>query len=201
MEKRSATLRLSEDGTLEGDVRIEYTGHLGETRKEHNDEDSPEQREQTLRDMIKARMSTAEVSNIRVENVTDKEKPFTYAYHVRVPGYAQRTGKRLFLQPAFFQRGVDSLFSTSERRFHVYFHYPWSEEDTVSIELPAGYALESQDAPRALQVPKIGYYDVKVGVTQDKKVIEYKRTFRFCEGDRLLFRPRLTRSLKKFSTL
>jgi hypothetical protein len=46
-------------------------------------------------------MSTAELSDIRIENVTDPVKPFVYAYHVRVPGYAQRTGKRLFLQPAF----------------------------------------------------------------------------------------------------
>ena len=30
---------------------------------------------------------------------------------LRVPGYAQRTGKRLFLQPALFQHGVAPLFS------------------------------------------------------------------------------------------
>jgi hypothetical protein len=27
LEKRTAKLRLSDDGTLEGDVRVEYTGH------------------------------------------------------------------------------------------------------------------------------------------------------------------------------
>ena len=58
--------------------------------------------------MIKAQMSTAELSDIRIENVTDPVKPFIYAFHVKVPGYAQRTGKRLFLQPAFFQRGLQS---------------------------------------------------------------------------------------------
>ncbi|HYG10692.1 MAG TPA: DUF3857 domain-containing protein, partial [Pyrinomonadaceae bacterium] len=85
LEKRTARLKLDSEGTLEGDVRIEYTGHLGKDRKEYNDDDSPAQREETLRSLIKAKMSTAEVSDVKVENVTDPVKPFVYAYHVRVP--------------------------------------------------------------------------------------------------------------------
>ena len=133
LEKRTATLRLLDDGTLEGDVRIEYTGHLAFDKKEYNDDDSPAQREETLRDSIKKRMSTAELSEIKIENVTDVVKPFVYTYHVRVPGYAQRTGKRLFLQPGFFTHGTGPLFSTSDRKYPIYFHYPWSETDNNRI--------------------------------------------------------------------
>lgn len=121
-EKRTAKLKLLEDGTLEGDVRIEYTGHLAVEKKSANDEDSPSEREQSLSDMVKSRMSTAELSGIKIENVTDPAKPFVYQYHVRIPGYAQRTGKRLFLQPAFFQRGAGPLFPTSSRFYPIDFH-------------------------------------------------------------------------------
>ena len=69
-------MQLLEDGTLEGDVTIEYTGHLAFDRKEYDDDDSPAQREETLRDAVKGRMSTAEVSNIKIENVTDPIKPY-----------------------------------------------------------------------------------------------------------------------------
>jgi hypothetical protein len=131
--KRKATLTLSEDGTLEGDAHIEYYGHMGVERKEWDDDDSPAQREETLRESIKNRISTAELTNIKIENVTDPIKPYTYSYHVRVPGYAQRTGKRLFLEPAFFQHGLAPLFSSSGRKFDVYFNFPWSEEDEVTI--------------------------------------------------------------------
>src|SRR6267143_5472107 len=123
VEKRSGKFRLLEDGTLEGDVRIEFTGHLDFDQKEYNDDDSPTQREETLRDRVKARMSTAELSDIHIENVTDPLKPFVYAYHVRVPGYAQRTGKRLFLQPAYFEHGQTELFPASGRRQSIYFHF------------------------------------------------------------------------------
>jgi hypothetical protein len=127
-------------------------------------------------------MSTAEVSNISVENVTDPVKPFVYAYHIRVPGYAQRTGKRLFLQPAFFQHGASQLFPTSQRYNHVYFHYPWSEQDEVEIDLPAGFALDNADAPMGINAGEISRYDIKLGITSDNRTLIYKRTFFFGGG-------------------
>ena len=150
-EKSKADLKLSEDGTLEGDVVIEYTGHLGAAKKESNDDDSPVQREETLKEMFKGRMSTAEITNVQIENVTDPDKPFTFRFHIRVPGYGQRTGKRLFFQPAFFQKGIDPLFTTNQRKHRVYFHYPWSEADEVEIQLPAGYDLESPEGRPAIR--------------------------------------------------
>jgi len=189
LEKRTAKLKLDEEGTLEGNVRIEYTGHLGKDRKEYNDDDSPAQREETLRNALKARMSTAEVSDIRVENVTDPVKPFVYAYHIRVPGYAQRTGKRLFLQPAFFQRGAGQVFQTSQRQNSVYFHYPWSEQDEVEIDLPARFALDNADAPMGINAGEVSKYDIKIGVTKDGRTLIYNRAFFFGGGKTSLLFP------------
>ena len=179
VQKRTATLKLSEDGALEGDVRIEYTGHLAVEKKGQNDDDSPAQREQTLRDSIKERMSTAELSNIRIENVTDADKPFVYAFHVRVPGYAQRTGKRLFLQPAFFQKGIGAMFPASTRKLAIYFHYAWKEEDTITIELPSGFALDNADTPAPLKAGDVADYKVWIGVTAKGDELQFKRTFSF----------------------
>jgi hypothetical protein len=181
-QKRTAKLRLSEDGTLEGDVRVEYTGHFAVERKEWNDDDSATEREQTLRDEIKGQLSTAELSDIKIENITDPAKPFIYSFHIRVPGYAQRTGKRLFLQPAFFQYGRGPLFSTSGRMHPIYFHFPWSEEDEVNIELPAGFALDNPDAPAPFGAKDLSQYDVKLLLTKDQRVLIYKRNFFFGGG-------------------
>ena len=186
-EKRTAKLRVSEDGTLEGDVTVEYTGHFAVEKKRANDQDSPAKREENLRDEIKAQMSTAEVSAVRIENVTDPVKPFVCTYHVRVPGYAQRTGKRLFLQPAFFEHGIGPLFVTSERRYPIYFHYPWSEEDNVAIDLPQGYALDNADAPASFSAGPISQYQPKISVTSDGKTLLYQRTFFFGGGGNILF--------------
>jgi hypothetical protein len=190
-EKRTGKFRLLDDGTLEGDVRIEYTGHLASEKKEYNDDDSATQREETLRNKLKAQMSTAEVSEIKIENITDPVKPFIYSFHVRVPGYAQRTGKRLFLQPAFFQHGIEPIFPTSSRTHAIYFHYPWSEEDEVTIELPAGFALDNPDSPAPFGSGDLTRYDVKIFATKDQRTLIYQRNFFFGAGgvglDRLYY--------------
>ena len=201
MEKRTATLRLLEDGTLEGDVRIEYTGQTGYDKKEYNDDDSPAQREETLRDSVKARLSTAEISDIKIENVSDPVKPFTYAFHIKVPGYAQKTGKRIFLQPCFFEHGLSPLFSSATRRHPVYFHYPWLEQDEVSIDLPAGYALDNADAPEPIKVNGISEYQPTIAITSDNKTLIYKRKFFFGSGGTLVYPVKSYAPLKELFDL
>lgn len=186
-QKRTAKLRLSEDGTIEGDVRIEYHGHFAVEKKNYNDDDSPAQREQTLRDMVKERLNTAELSEIKIENVNDPAKPFVYQYHIRMPGYAQRTGKRIFLQPAFFEYGAAPLFAGSVRKYDVYFHYAWSEEDDVTIDLPDGYALDNPDAPAPFSAGVISEYKPTVAVSKDNKTLLFKRNFFFGGGGNILF--------------
>lgn len=196
--KRSGKLKLNEDGTLEGEVQVEFSGHPGMERKEENDDDSPSQREETLTQEVKARLSTAEISDIKIENVNDPVKPFTYRFHLRVPGYAQRTGKRLFLQPAFFQRGVGALFSASERKYEIYFHYPWREVDDVSIELPVGYALDNADAPAPFSGGEISDYKPTLSVTTDRRTLIYRREFFFGGGGNILFPVSAYPQLKRY---
>ena len=195
---RRATLRLSEDGTLEGDVRVEYTGHAAADMKEENDTATPAERENNLREEVTRRMSGAEISNISIENATDPARPFVYTYRVRVPGYATRTGRRLFIQPAFFQRGVAAVFPTSERRHPVYFHYPWSEDDRVMITLPAGFALDNAEAPSSLSGGAISQYNVRLAVTQDGRTLIYTRAFFFGGGENILFPVTSYAQLKRF---
>ena len=195
--KRKASLKLSEDGTLEGDVVIEYTGHTGAEKKENNDDDSPAQREETLNGMLKGRMSTAEIANIQIENIADPDKPFTYKFHVRVPGYAQRTGKRLFLQPAFFQKGIDPLFSASRRKYNVYFPYPWSELDEVDIQLPAGYELESPEGRQPILAGAAARHELNITVSDDHQILRCNRNFFFGSKNNILFAVEKYDLLKK----
>jgi len=185
--KRTARLKLSDDGTIEGDVHIEYSGHFAIERKMEIDEESDSQREDDVKSEFKGQMSTAELTNIKIENVMDYTKPLVYSFHVRYPSYAQRTGKRLFLQPAFFQHGVGPLFATTDRKYPIYFHYPWSEDDRVDIELPKGYAFDSADAPAPFGSGKISEYKVTIQASTDGTLLIYKRNFFFAGDGSILF--------------
>src|SRR5262249_43439680 len=135
--------------------------------------------EKRMHAALSKRISNAEVAEVKFENVTDPFKPLVISYKVRAQGYAERTGKRLFLQPGFFKKGVGPLFPTNTRQHDVYFHYPWTEEDDILIELPSGYALDNADQPSDLNFGDLGYYKIKIGVTQDQRTLSYKRQFRF----------------------
>lgn len=185
---RTARFKLLEDGTLEGTVNGEYTGHFAENHKLINYDDSQNRREERLKNSIKSRMSTAEVSGIKIENSNDPEKPFTYEYSIRVPNYAQKTGKRLFLQPGFFEYGVKPVFSSSTRKYDIAFSYPWKVNDNISIEYPEGFELDSPDTPADVADPrKIGSLKISIGVNKVTRTLYYKRDFHFGNGSVISF--------------
>ena len=186
--KRTGKFKLLEDGTLEGTVKMEYSGQTGLDYKMNSYDQSANQREENLKNEIKARMSTAEISDLQIENITEPNKPFTYQYKVRVPNYAQKTGKRLFLQPGFFEYGENTAFSTATRKYDIYFNYPWSENDAIEIELPKGFSLDNADAPGDLaDAQKIGFLQIKMGVDKTSHLLVYKRKFHFGGGGNILF--------------
>jgi hypothetical protein len=185
--KRSAKLKLSDDGTLEGDIRIEYTGHFAIERKLELDDKSETEREESLKEEFKDQMSAAEIGDIKIENATDHSKPLIFSYRVRFPNYAQRTGKRLFIQPAFFQHGQEPLFATTGRKYPVYFHYPWAEQDLVNIELPKGYALDNADSPQPFGSGDLSKYEISISAATDGSFLIYKRNFFFGGKNSILF--------------
>ena len=187
-EKRTGKFRLLEDGSLDGEVQIEYSGHPAISYRLENYDDSAAKREENLKDEIKGRISTAEISEVSIENVTDISKPLVKKFKVHIPGYAQRTGKRLFVQPGFFEYGVGPVFSSTARKYDIFFRYPWSETDTVSIELPKGFSLDSADAPGTIADPnKIGLDDVTMTIDKSNNTLRYSRKFHFGGGDNVSF--------------
>ena len=195
---RVATLRLSEDGTLEGDVAAEYGGHLAMAFREQEDHLAPAEREKSLKELMAGRLPGIEMTEVHIDNVTDAGKPYTNRFHLKVPGYAQRTGSRLFLQPAVFQKGIPPEFPAAQRRYPIFFEHAWKEVDRIRIELPAGYELESPDAPAPVSLLPIGAYAVKLAATADRRTVELTREFYFGGGNRLQFPVEGYPILKRF---
>ncbi len=177
VRRRNANLSLAPDGTLEGDVEIEFTGHLADFYREYADDDSPAERENYLKELIKGQIGNqAEITGVVIENLFESEKPFRYRFHLRVPAYAERTGKRLFFRPEVFARNTSALFVSGSRRYDIIFQYPWSETDEVAIELPPGFAPESVDAPPGVSDVKRGVsYTAEISLSDDRKTLRFKR--------------------------
>ena len=198
--KRTADLVLDGDGTLAGTVQVAYTGHQGITQRQYYEGDSDEARKQSLRERLQNSLG-AEVSDVQIKNASDPLLPFTYSFNVRIPGYAQRTGKRLFVQPGLFQRGTPARFPTSTRKHDIYFEYPWSEEDNITIKLPAEFDLDRPTAPASLALADAGTYKVRLATSTNtatkQKSLVYERSFAFGKNNNILFPASSYLALKK----
>lgn len=196
--KRSGKFKLTADGSLEGDARIEFTGHQAVYHKAVNRGDTQEQKDEALKNYVKLYMSsTAEVSNLKIEGVDDGKPTFVYTFRMKVPNYAARTGKRIFFQPHIFARNSKPRYSTSTRKSEIYFSYPWMEQDNFVIELPDGFALEGADSPAPIADQSgIGKHEIEIGMSKDGKLIVYKRQFSFGNGGAIRFAPGLYPAIK-----
>jgi hypothetical protein len=182
---RNGEFELQGDGTLEGAVRLAYTGQASARLREELRSLSAAQWEERIRDGVRKQFENAEVSGIKIEIVEDAEEPLTCSYRVKVPAYSQKTGDGMFLQPGFFERGQPAKFAAAERRYPVIFDYAWSEEDQVTIKLPEGYDLESQEALGPVDLGETGEYEVTVGAGAGR--LAYQRRLVFGRGGRLAF--------------
>jgi hypothetical protein len=90
------------------------------------------------------------------------------------------------------------MFSSSTRKFDVYFNYPWSEEDEVEISLPEGFTLENAEAPAPFNAPQISEYKPSLSTTSDGRKLFYRRNFYFGAGNNILFPARSYAPLKTF---
>jgi hypothetical protein len=193
---RKAKLTLSDDGSIEGDIDLQYSGHSAQERRDELEGDSDARRLERFKDQLTKMYRDAEISDARVENANDPEKPLTLHYRLKSPGYAQRTGKRILVPPFFFQRGAAPFFSASDRKYPIYFPYAWEEHDSVTIELPAGFALDNAEAPASLEFGSPGAYKVRI-LTRGGRELISERDFTFGREGRIFFGPETYPQLKK----
>jgi hypothetical protein len=108
-----------------------------------------------------------------------------------------RTGKRLLVQPAFFEKNLAALFTDSKRKWNIYFDYPGSEDDQVSIELPEGWELDQPVVPSPSVFKDVGAYNVAVAKTPDGRKIVYRRKFDWGRNMNIILPASAYDSLKK----
>ena len=181
--RRTGKFKLNEDGSLEGTASVELTGLLALSYRLDNYDESVQQREESLRADIKRRLSQAEITNVTIENIDDTSKPVVQKFNVRVPNYAQKTGKRLFFQPGFFEAGAAPVFTDANRKYDIVFPYPWSEKDSIELTFPSTFALDSGESPAPLQDNgKIGLDKVTISLDRGRSTIVYDRDFYFGGG-------------------
>ena len=197
LERRIAELSLSESGTLEGDVRDLKLGNYASEWRDRNRYTNEDQRLDELREELKQRFSDFAATNIAFHAPPDPSKPVSVTYHIVIPHYAQRTGKRLFVQPNYFSAGFGSRFTENTRYNDIYFDFPWSEYDTVKLKAPAGYQLDHPDRPGGIRAAPVCEYGVSISLDKEKNQVIYERHLIFGKNGQVMFDQQAYPTLKK----
>jgi hypothetical protein len=171
---RKASLRLSESGDLEGSVTVTYTGlDAMYYRFEAKDDDDVARRafmENELRNQIPT------VSEATLTNKPDwasSETPFVAEFKVKLPTWASNAGKRKILPIGVFAQSERHMFESANRVHPIYFPYPYSKTDDITIELPSGWSIAS--LPKSRKVDgKIVNYTLTTG--QEQETVHLSRT-------------------------
>lgn len=187
-EVRHGAFTLTDDGTLEGDVEVAWTGQLARTLKDGNWHETQEDIDKSFREEIGKRIPGAEITGLVWENLRSQMVPLKARYHVVVPGYAEQVGRRLLVRPGFFESGKPAVFAADHRRYPIAFPFAWQESDEISIQLPEGFELDQPSAPLnvgSLEAEFGAAYKIKY--SGKTRVLQYTRDFSLGTNGALMF--------------
>ena len=147
--QRQVALRLDAGGDLTGTVRVDYKGQEALLRRlEEIESDEVERKKDFEEELSDILPSGAKVALKALENIDSAADVLSAVFEVAIPGLAISAGERVILPVSPFQGGGRHPFRHAERKYPVYFSFPFQEFDDIVISLPEGVMVETVPAPR-----------------------------------------------------
>ncbi|HTS34894.1 MAG TPA: DUF3857 domain-containing protein [Candidatus Solibacter sp.] len=188
-----ARLRLTDSGSLEGTLKVTYTGLEAMYHRQDVRNSDDIARKKFLEDRIKNQIpGTVEVELTNKPDWSNPETPLVAEYHLTVSNWASNAGKRTLLPAALFSAVEKRLFEHSERVHPIYIDYPYEKEDDITIELPSGLQVDSVPPPQKQDGHIITY---TLQVDNDHNTLHLQRKLGW---DFLLLEPKFYPALRNF---
>lgn len=161
LQIRKVKAVITEQGTLTADVSTKFTGLQQELVQSLMYGATPAQKKNYLNNTLSLPTYTVE----KFEYTETKGVIPEMNEHLQIlsPDYATVSGKRIFVTPNFFNRSDIKLPVDDERKYDIIFSSSFTDRDTIQIEIPEDYVLESM--PRTIQLKnKYGNYSISFSV-------------------------------------
>ncbi len=160
--KRLANLDLSQDGSVKGEITVEFKGGEAlEHRVETLFTDEAGKTKLLETELKQWVPSGATVKLLEVQGWESKDASLVARFSFEHPAYATPTGKRLLTPPYLFRTNNKETFTLAERTYPVYFPYAFAEVDKVLINVPSGYSVESIPDVQNAKLPFAQYQNIE----------------------------------------
>ncbi|MBL1215508.1 MAG: DUF3857 domain-containing protein [Ignavibacteriae bacterium] len=174
--------KLSVKGDLNFDAQVKLGGNQENAIKPRLEIKDEKDDKLYLQNLFGSNYSNLTVSNYSI----DDPKADTSYYSINLNGvynkFAPVRGKRIFINPNIYNKTTfDDLpdESVEERDFPIYYYYPYLDIDSVSIELPKHFKIESLPKNKFIE-NSFGKYFSNYYVSENK--ISYSRIFEIKEN-------------------
>jgi hypothetical protein len=190
---RSANVKLNPDGSIKGEVRVEFTG-IGALEHRLSALDTDEAgRKKELEDELKEWLPiNAKIEMTASTGWENENEGLVAIFSVEVPEYASVAGKRLLVPAALFRPRTRRVLKSGARKYPVYYHYAFTEADSLVLELPADYTAETVAAPQSVNTDFATFSSLSSSV---KNRVNMERTLRV---NGILFPPDRYNQLRDF---
>jgi hypothetical protein len=149
--ERTAHLKLTGAGALEGKLTVNYTGQQALWRRQEEMLEDDADRRQFLENTLKADIPSG--SEVELTNRPDWDgtsSALTAEYDLKVPGWAAAAGQRALLPMGLFGAKDKNAFVHAMRAYPIYFSFPYETADDITIELPDNLQVSTVPKPHSL---------------------------------------------------
>lgn len=174
--KRNATVKVSEEGALEGNLTVTYSGLEAAWRRFVERDEDDAKRKKFLEDEIKASVPvTAEIELTNHPDWTSTALTLVAEFHLNVQRWASGLGRRWLLPVALFGAQEQHTCERGARIHPLYFGWKFQKVDDVLIALPKGWQVGGLPPRQGKQSNLVGY---SLTVENDKDMLHVTRVLR-----------------------
>jgi hypothetical protein len=150
---RIARLNIKPDYTVEGPMRVVYSGFYAAMRRQSAAKTDAEGRKKELEDEVKSWLpKDSEVKLISTPNWNDVESDLAAEFRISA-SIASNAGKRVLFPAHAFHFAQPAMFPHASRVNGVYLYYPSRETDDISFTVPPTLTVESMPQKDTVQLP------------------------------------------------
>jgi hypothetical protein len=173
--QRVADLTLAPDGTVTGSATIICTGERALHWREKALEGDQVALKKDFDDQLQPNLPPGVI--LKTDHFLGLDTEGTnLMVRINVSGsLGTATGKRIFLPVSIFSAGSSDPFASSHREEPIDLHYPYMENDKVTLHLPAGFQVESVPADARIDLPQNAVYVSHAKA--DGQIVTYSRSY------------------------
>jgi hypothetical protein len=158
LTQRELALAIDAEGRLAGTVKTTYQGHEALIRRLEFIHDDREEVRKSLEEEMAELLPMGSTATLKkMDNIDNNADAVIVEYDVVIPGLVTSAGDRILLPASPLLGAKHYPFRHAQRKYPVYFPYPFREFNDIIITLPEGTAVETRPEVKKSQLDNFSY--------------------------------------------